>query len=234
MYEVNYTVRLSEAGVNKTMTVPAVVNYFQDTSMAHSEYVGLGFDYLNVYKRTWVLSAWQIVFDRFARIGEEVSVKTWATQFKGLMAQRNFTMCDKDDNIIAWANSMWVFMDIENKRPAKPSLEDMDRYQPQPPLDREFAPRNIEASDASVEEAKEVEVKIMDIDTNGHVNNCKYIEIALNTISLTQCRQIRVEYKRSAVLGDVMCPKIQKEDDRIVITLDNREGCVFAIVEVTL
>ena len=42
---------------------------------------------------------------------------------------------------------------------------------------------------------------------------------------------LRVEYKRSAVLGDVMIPMVFREQDRVVVALQDREGSVFAVVE---
>ena len=44
-------------------------------------------------------------------------------------------------------------------------------------------------------------------------------------------RQVRVEYKKSAVLGDVIHPFVAEEDGRTVVELCDGEGTVYAVVE---
>ena len=44
-------------------------------------------------------------------------------------------------------------------------------------------------------------------------------------------REVRVEYKKSAVYGDMIVPRIEKNDDRIVVELCDTEGALYAIVE---
>ena len=46
MYEFESRVRYSEIGHRGTMTLPALINYFQDCSTFHSEEVGLGMERL--------------------------------------------------------------------------------------------------------------------------------------------------------------------------------------------
>ena len=95
MYAFDSRVRFSEADHHETITLPGIINYFQDCSIFHSEDIGLGIDYLKERKRAWVLTSWQIVVDRYPRIGERIRVATWATEFNGLYGHRNFCMWDE-------------------------------------------------------------------------------------------------------------------------------------------
>ena len=45
-------------------------------------------------------------------------------------------------------------------------------------------------------------------------------------------RQLRVDYKKSAVLGDVICPRVSEEDGRIVTELCDGNGKPYAVVEI--
>ena len=120
MYAFDSRVRFSEADHHETITLPGIINYFQDCSIFHSEDIGLGIDYLKEKKRAWVLTSWQIIVDRYPRIGEKIKVGTWATEFNGLYGHRNFCMWDEKGERAACANSIWAFMDLERGRPAKP------------------------------------------------------------------------------------------------------------------
>ena len=58
-YSFNSRVRYSETGENGKLTLPGVLNYFQDCCTFHAESVGLGGDVLKARDRAWVLSSWQ-------------------------------------------------------------------------------------------------------------------------------------------------------------------------------
>ena len=46
-----------------------------------------------------------------------------------------------------------------------------------------------------------------------------------------EVHQMRVEYKRSAVYGDVIYPRIAIEEDRTVIELCNEKARPYAVIE---
>ena len=70
-YEFDGRVRYSEIDHRGTMTLPALINYFQDCSTFHSEAVGLGMERLKHDRKAWVLSYWQVIVDRYPQTGRE-------------------------------------------------------------------------------------------------------------------------------------------------------------------
>ena len=127
-YSFESKVRFSEIDHTKKITLPGIINYFQDCTIFHSESMGLGVDYLAKHKKAWVLSFWQVEVLRYPKIAERISIHTWATGFKGILGDRNFCMKDEEGNMVACANSLWVYMDMEKGRPAKPPKEEIDLY----------------------------------------------------------------------------------------------------------
>jgi acyl-ACP thioesterase len=231
MYKMEGTVRYSECGPDNLLKISSIVNYFQDCTTFHSESIGLGVEYCGEKKRAWFLSSWQIIIDRYPTLAEEVSVHTWATSFKGMMGDRNFCIRDQEGNKIARANSLWVYMDLEKGRPAKPDSEDSAKYGLGEPQDMENMSRKIELPEHAVEK-EAVLVRKYHMDTNGHMNNCHYVQIALDALEEDiAVSQLRVEYKKSAVYNDIIIPKVAKEEDRTVVVLCDEEGKEFAVVE---
>ena len=55
-YEFEGKVRYSEIDHRATMTLPALINYFQDCSTFQSEQLGYGMDVLKKEKKAWVLA----------------------------------------------------------------------------------------------------------------------------------------------------------------------------------
>ena len=95
MYTFESRVRYSETDHRETMTLPASVNYFQDCSTFQSEDLGVGIDYFREKQQGWILSSWQIIIDRYPKMGERIDISTWATGFDGLYGLRNFRMRDE-------------------------------------------------------------------------------------------------------------------------------------------
>lgn len=231
MYTFNSRVRFSEVDHKETITLPGIINYFQDCSTFHSEDIGLGIEYLKEHKKVWVLSSWQVVVNRYPKMGEKIAVSTWATGFKGLYGTRNFCMRDEKEEMAAYANSIWVFMDTEKGRPVKPAQHDVDTYGIEPALLMEYESRKIELPEELVA-CKTFPVRKYHIDTNEHVNNCQYVQMALEVLKgEMQVRQMRAEYKKSAVLHDIILPRIAKEDKRTVVELCDMDEKPYAVVE---
>lgn len=230
-YTFESKVRYSETDLERKLTIPAIINYFQDASTFQSEGFGLGIEYCEEHKKAWFLSSWQIVVERYPELGESIDISTWPTGFKGMLGDRNFILEDKEGNILAWANSLWIYMDLEKGRPTKPSKEDVARYGEGEPLDKEFAPRKIDVP-SELTMMEPFKVRKYQIDTNGHMNNCQYVAVAMEVLGGDKrFTQMRAEYKKSAVYGDVMIPKVAKEEDRVVVVLCDEGGKEYAVVE---
>ena len=231
MYTFESRVRFSEADHTELLTLPGLVNYFQDCSTFQSEDIGYGVESLKKSGQAWILSAWQIVVNRYPKLGEHIRVSTWATDFTGLFGLRNFKMEDEAGEMTAWANSVWVYMNMKKGRPCRPAKEEVEAYRPEAPLDVEFAPRKI-VLPKELEDGESFPVRRHQIDTNEHVNNCQYIQMAIDVVpECERAGQIQVEYKKSAVMGDIIYPKMAVEEQRKIVELCDAEGNPYAVVE---
>ena len=231
IYTFDSRIRYSEIDHHGTITLPGIINYFQDCSTFQSEDIGAGLEVLREKKRAWLLSYWQVVVDRYPALGEKVTVGTFAYGFRGLFGERNFFMKDADGNQIACANSLWVFMDIEKGRPTRPEESDIAPYGTEPRLDMEYEGRKISLPE-QMEDLPSFPVRKYHIDTNEHVNNCQYVQMALEVLPRDlQVHQLRVDYKKSAVLGDQVYPRMAKDGERMVVELCDGEGNVYAAIE---
>ena len=139
MYSFDSFVRYSEVGEDKKLTLDGIINYFQDCSTFQSEELQVGVERLEALQRVWVLSSWQIVIDRYPALCEKIRISTWPYQFQGFLGWRNFTMTDGDGKLLAWANSLWTFLDTQTGRPARVPEEIEKAYTLEEKLDMEYA-----------------------------------------------------------------------------------------------
>ena len=231
MYKIDTKVRYSECGEDGKIKLASIINLFQDASSAQSESLGVGMDYLKSVKRAWILNSWQIIVERYPKSHSEIEVTTWPTGFRGVFGPRNFCLKTQDGEMLAYAHTLWVYMDIENGMPTKPSEEEKAIYGTEPPLEMEYASRKIKMP----EEAKVVDtisVRKYHIDTNNHMNNCQYVQMAVEVLPEDfRTKQVRVEYKKSAVYGDKIVIKMAEEEERIVVELCDEYEVPYAVVE---
>ena len=231
VYQFDSRVRYSEADVKQNLTLNGVINYFQDCSTFQSEELGLGIEYLKESHRAWMLSAWQIMIERFPKFGERITVQTWACGFKAFYGDRNFTLLDEKGNRIVSANSLWIFIDTETGRPVKPDEEQLQKYGTEEKLELCRASRKIILPEGMEEQGK-FSVLRHQIDTNHHVNNGQYVQMAEEFLPEGfQIRQMRAEYKKAAMLHDVIVPMACHQDGVCTVALCDEEKRPYASVE---
>lgn len=230
-YTFESRIRFSEVDHTEKITLPGIINYFQDCSIFQSESIGLGLDYLSEKKRAWILSSWQVEVERYPGLGEEIRVSTWATEFKGILGSRNFSMESPDGEMLAYANSLWVYMDMEKGRPVKPEQVEIERYGKDRALQMEVLSRKVKLPQGA-EKCPEFPVRKYHIDTNEHVNNCQYVQMAMEMLEGDrEIKRLRAEYKKSAVYKDRIVPYVFRRENDTTVGLCDTTGQAYAVME---
>ena len=73
------------------------------------------------------------------------------------------------------------------------------------------------------------------LDTNHHVNNAWYVELARGAVpDLAEIREIRAEYKKAALLGDVLIPRTFRDPrGEWIVALTGENGEISAAAAFT-
>ena len=231
MYQFDSRIRYSETDSEGSLTMMALLNYFQDCSTFQSEDAGVGVRYCLDRDLVWVLNAWQIVPIRLPKLGEKVTIATCPYEFQKFMGYRNFMMFDEEGNFLAKANSIWSLINVKTGRFETPDEAMMKGYPIEERIPMEYAGRKISVPTGG--EAKDaITVLPHHLDANHHVNNGQYVAMALEFLpGDTQIRQLRAEYRKQAFLGNTIVPYVAKEDSRIVVALQDADGKPYAVVE---
>lgn len=231
MYKIENRVRYSECGRDNKLKISAIINYFQDCTTENSEKLGVGFEYLKEKKRAWILNSWQVFITRRPEVGEDIEICTWATGFQGVFGPRDFCLRTAEGEELASAHSLWVYVDTQTGRPMKPTEEEIEVYEVGEPLPIETVSRKIHLPE-NMQAVDTFPVHKYHIDTNNHVNNAKYIELACEALPEGfSVAGLRVEYKKAAVYGDKMILKCGKKENSIFTALYDAEDTVYAIIE---
>lgn len=229
MYTFESRVRYSETNESGRLSVTGIMNYLQDCSIFQSEELNIGIRSLKERKRAWWLNSWQILIDRYPRLGEPIRISTWPYSFKGIFGYRNFTICSLTGESMVRADSTWFFYDLEKNAPTRVPEEEILGYGiGEQPLPMPPAPRRIVLPDA-YEEREPAVVTHYHLDTNHHVNNAQYVEIAREYVPAGfRVGEVRAEYRNAAVLGDLMYARVSRIQEGYVVSLKDKDEKIYA------
>jgi len=233
MYRFESKVRYSEVNSDKVLTLAALTDYLQDTCTFQSEGLGVGMDFLRERKEAWILSSWEIVIKKMPKVCQEISVGTFPCSFKGFYGHRNFYVTDEQNEILAMANSLWVYINYETKKPARIPEVVARAYDEvlEEPISFDWSDRKIKY-EGEGKKGEPVVVHSFFIDTNEHMNNGKYIMLAEEYLPKDfPVERVRAEYRNAAVLGDVLYPVVYTQENCITVVLEDELEKPYAVIQ---
>ncbi|MDO5576743.1 MAG: thioesterase [Fibrobacter sp.] len=203
-----YRVHSYEVDAFQRLGIVNLCHYFQESAWNHAEHLGLGFDALGNKGNIWVLVKLKIQMERIPVWNEQIEISTWSKGKKSLYALRDFELSDSSGQCIIKGASEWVIIDAERRRPQRldslfdniPTLSERNCFD-----ERVSTIDSVELADNS----HEYSVRYSDLDFNGHVNNAKYLQMALDTFDSNFFREhvpsaIEVNFRSEAEEGQVV------------------------------
>ena len=232
MYSFKSRVRFSETDLKGVITFGNIVNYMQDCSTFHSEGLGVGIEALKKYNKTWMISSWYIEILRYPIFGEEIEIITSPYSFNKVFGNRNFIIKDSKGKILVKADSKWVLVDSIKQKILKIGSEDTKLYKISEKIEMNQISKKI-SEPLYGENLDKILIDKSYIDSNNHMNNEKYIEVSIRYLpkEFKKFRSMRIEYKKSAVLGDTIFIKVGKSSTGYVVCLSDNNGTKYALAE---
>ena len=237
MYSFDSRIGYSEVDENHSIRIVSLINHLQDCSCFQMEDLGLGVEHQAKGHFAWVLAAIRIEIERLPLYCEKIRTSTWCHTMSRRQAGRNFSIHGADGAMIVRADSLWATIDVEAKRVcAIPESEQAyvqgDEQLVLPAFTRKLSPQGEGFAGAPFAVAEH------NIDTNSHVNNAQYVQMAFDALASasrrvapTEVRAITAQYRAQARLGDVITPIVHDEDGSLCVELTG-DGTVFAIVRI--
>lgn len=232
MFEYNTVVSYSKTDRNKQVPAYEILNYMQDCTTFHSETLGVGLQYMESIGKAWLLLAYHIEKNKPLVMGQKITVGTTPVDFQKVFGERQFYIKDENGDYLVKANSIWILMDMSDRKPIRIREEDTKMY----PLARAFDDVSVSRRmTLSEEKERKPELKVLKtyIDNNGHVNNADYLRAAAEMLpSDYEWSDLQIIYQKEAREGDVIIPYIHNEKEGIGITFENNEGDIFTKIKI--
>ncbi len=230
MFQYTDRVSYSEVDSNLILSYYAMVNYLQDSSCFHSDEQGVGVRYLAPRGKGWFVTSYEIHVNRMPEYMEKIVISTYPYNVRGMMANRMYTIASEDGEILVYANSLWVLMDLEHQRPARLTQKIYDAYPEdadRPQFD--FSKKKLRYNGGG-RHVGSFTVNENYIDSNGHMNNSFYIDVTRRYLPDGDYSTILVNYRKAALLFDELeVYLVELEIGYQVILMKDDE--VYTIVE---
>ncbi|MDD5794190.1 acyl-[acyl-carrier-protein] thioesterase [Clostridium sp. HCP1S3_B4] len=235
-YEINYY----DVDCNLKCKLASIVNFLCDVGNSQSESLGETIDCLTEQNFAWVFFKYDIKVNKYPKYRDVVTVTTAATGFNRFYAYRGYEITDEEGNILVEATALFFLIDIKKRRAARISQDKIELYSKGVQL-----PKKVEMDEArdltNEDYFKEFNIRYSDIDSNGHVNNVKYMEWAIESVPIEiiqdyELNSIKVTFEKETVYGESVhvSAQIIKEDDKIttVHVIKSKEGKVLTKIEI--
>ena len=181
-FENQFLIRSSETDVSGFCRPSVLLSLMQDVANDHSALQGSSRDVLmEKHGAFWMLVRIWLRLDRPIRQDETLTVRTWQRGPDKVMVYRDFDLFVGPE-LVGEAVTAWVVADFESRRMLRPNSipEIVDSPPPETVKDRVLRPIR------SPKERTEIyrrTVRYSDLDVNGHMNNTRYADLAMDAFT---------------------------------------------------
>lgn len=184
------------------LTLGVLGNHFLNCAGFHATDRGFGMATLNEENYTWVLSRLSIELEDLPNQYEKFTIQTWVENVYRLFTDRNFSLTNKDGQVVGYARSVWAMINLNTRKPV--DLLSMHGGNISEYIcDRECPiEKHSRIKVTSQEVVSEVVAKYSDIDINGHVNSVRYIEHILDLFPLDFYKEMRIRRFEIAYIAE--------------------------------
>jgi len=127
VFEKHIIVKEEDIDFNGHVNNLKYLEWMINAAVEHSE--SLGFN-AKTYKKigsTWFVKSHHIEYKQPAFLNDELVLKTWIDNVAKITSTRKYEIY-KNDRLLAYGETIWVFVDINTHRPKKIPKEVIEKY----------------------------------------------------------------------------------------------------------
>jgi len=173
---------------------------------------------------TWIVRYTSLERRTPARQGETLEIDTWVSDFRRVRSLRQYEVRNAEGGEVARAVTDWVFVDTDSGSPATPPQALQQAFMPDGIATAARPPRI--RPPGSGRQVRLRPVELADLDSLGHVNNARYVDLAQQSVvsALADCGWqqsfepaadhlrmvgIDVEYRTEATYGQLLTAQVE-------------------------
>ena len=231
MYTLNYKVTTSCCDSEGKLKLYSALQMMQDCSEMWIDSEPTARKFFTDNNMTQLLATRQVEVLRVPRYKEDLTVTTSIYEVMPMYGFRNTFIRDAQGQPCYRTWSMGAFVDLSTGKLARIADDAIASLTLDPKQEMDYRGRRIILPKQEGSVMESVMVMRADIDYNRHMNNANYVRIAMELLPEGfEVRDMRVEYRIAAKLGDMLTPTLYPIDGGYIVALDI-DGQPSAIIE---
>ena len=179
IYQKTFHIPASAVEAADRLKLSQILDYLQDVAGDHSAMLGTDRQSLTEKNLFWAVIRHRVQITRLPRAGEDITVETWPMPTTRTAYPRSTIAYDADGKECFRAISLWVLMDSQSRAMVLPGKSGVDVA---------GLLRGCELAVPGSLAVRPMEnrlsrtVRYTDLDWNGHMNNCRYLDWVTDTL----------------------------------------------------
>ena len=174
VFDKKYELRYFEMNKYGVASPTTILTLLEETAAEHCHDIDYCLYSLEKQKIGWVLISGVIDMVRYPRYKENIVIRTWLSKYTLVKGYRENVIFDDCGNVIGKAKGIWVFYDIEKRKPI-PIIDQIKmKWGTNQKVSQEVDLDTIREINDSHHQL-EYDIFKSDVDSNKHVNNIRYL-----------------------------------------------------------
>ena len=213
-YQEEQAVRYCQCDYNHRLKLSELFQMFSDLAVTAFAFRGMDTQFLLGRQMVFVISRMAVGIRRMPREGEKLCLSTWEQEVQRAQFLRNFQVWDQAGDLLMEARSGWALVNPFTRAIMRPQEFDEalpGRLLPMPEEDcgaPAFLRLRLKETDPDTEPAGERKAVYSDIDGNGHVDNARYLDMAMDVLpqgmTAREPAEVQVLFSRETMPGETL------------------------------
>ncbi len=179
-YELRYF-EMNKFGVASPTTI---LTLLEETAADHCGNIDYNLYQLAEKNIGWVLLGGVMQMERYPIYKEKITIRTWLSKYSSIKGCRENIIYDAQNNIIGRAKGLWVFFDINKRRPVRIFDDIIKKWSFCSMESISVVPLKQMTTIEHPDYEAQFKVHKADTDLIKHVNNIKYLEWLLESVPM--------------------------------------------------
>lgn len=197
------------------LRLSSLFRLFQNVALKHVNILYDEDKIVNELKLHWVVARYHVEIYRLPHERETITLSTHPSPIRAFFFPRHFLVKDEKGETIIKAGSIWALVDEKARqmvRPVDVNFPDVGYLSGE----EVSFPLSYRAKE---DEQKETMKAVYSLcDRNGHLNNCSYIDVAMDKIPLSYLKThspktVDIQYKKEILLSEELSLSAHQEND---------------------
>ena len=179
IYTQNFTITDNCVDCFGNLKLSTLLYFAQEVAGNHFDRIAMTYDQLASRGMFWAIIRQRVSITRLPKSGETIRVETWPMPNTRVAFPRHVAAYDESGNELFRCIALWILMDLNTRAMVLPGKSGIEYHGitrgGELPSPKSLTPKNLP-------NATDRKVRFGQLDRNGHMNNTKYLEWAMDLL----------------------------------------------------